>query len=250
MPSSTLYEMLAQSLAQPSQPYKDMVAATGAVGKVGSNLIDYKKESLMRPALKQIMAVNEGDPLAKAAALQAYQEGKLSDLYKTQLEFGSPRNVYGSEYDQTGTAKGLRNLITGEPFKGALGYRDIVLPPSNVTINAGEAKDKAAREQLNIELKNTEALMKEMRILGEPIGPRLEAYNTLTAKSAAIKRALGIPTSIVNPPAPVNQGSPPPKDIANPAQVDPLPDGSNQSVYNALPVGARFNYNGKVYYKK
>lgn len=87
MPSSRLFEMLADAYAQPDRGLKDFTAAAGAVRDTTNALKTYKDTQAKKTALDKLLSDPSTNDFEKAALRAADSEGKgISDIYKIHAE--------------------------------------------------------------------------------------------------------------------------------------------------------------------
>lgn len=209
MPSSRLYEMLAEAGAKPSGAFQDFTAAANAGNQVAQQVTNYKRSS----RLQQLMNDTK-DPLEREVINQAISEGKgLSDLFKIRME-NAPVEDIAPEVDANGVPIPGKTVSYGFHSKKSRFHAPLV---TNV-YRGKEFEHKVSQDEitnLKDELKNIRLQKDKVSVLGTPVNEqefsRLSARETYVLGQLANKGVrLDAPTAAPAQPKPsaAPQGQP------------------------------------------
>lgn len=223
MPSSRMFEMLADSLARPSQPFLDTQAALGAANDVVGSVGKFQKEKRLGTKISDIL----GDGTYKGLTLRDLEgDGSpLLKLMKLKDEMG-PQDYITPHYDESGNVSGVDHLPPQK--KGSK-----VIAPSTVNVYRGkEFEHKVSEDSIG----HAQTVLKEAKKAMEnaaPAGVVIDqgAYDSAKAQydaSTAFLSKRGVPLGMSSStpkaapqPNPANQGG----------QPVPAPDADREGDY-------------------
>lgn len=223
MPSSRLYEMLAEAGARPSGAFQDATAGITAANQVATSAYDYQKNKRLDTKLSQLL----NDPSYGDMTLRdvSNKDSGLLELLKLKAE-NADVPLVAPTYDESGQPTGQANL-------GKVSKKSKIIQPSSITVTREGLEHRRNQDTINNfqeELKSVRAAKDKVSILGTPVNQN--QYDALSAREDYLTGQLSSLGVRVNPPvkpiAPVASppaGSAVTTPAARPAQKVRLTDG-------------------------
>lgn len=213
MPSSRLFELLAEAKAKPSGAFQGAMSAIDAGNKVAGSVYDYQRNKRMDTKLSAMLGdTSYGDMTLRDVA---DKNSGLFELLKLKAE-NLPVDVNAPTYDEKGNPTGLVKI-------GTESKRSKIVQPTNVNIYRGkEFEHKVGQDRINNlqEEKKTLQNAKKYLALGNTgiIPEKNQAqYNALSEREQAVDdqlERLGIRTKVpmkapptIKPSAPASPSS-------------------------------------------